>query len=115
MQLRQAITSQAAGPSKQVMAALAVGAVLLGVFAYLSTPFQAAGGLDCGGALLGSKPKERAVTGLLVGREKPLCRSEGASRLIVGGVAATVSLILGLGAVLLPVGPLEEFFLSREE
>ncbi len=94
---------------------LAVAIVLLGVFAYAASPFKAAGGLKCNGALVGSTPKERVTTGLLVGREKPLCKSRGNSRLIVAGVATIVSLILGLSAVLLPMGPLEDLFLRRDE
>jgi len=97
------------------MAILAVAIVLLGVFAYSASPFSAAGGLKCNGALLGSTPREHATTGLLVGREKPLCKSRGNSRLIVAGIATVISLVLGLSAVLLPMGPLEEFFLRRED
>ncbi len=97
------------------MALLAVAVALLGVLAYAASPFRAAGGLKCEGALLGSGPKERVTTGLLVGREKSLCRSKGNSRLIVAGFATVISLVLGLSAVLLPVGPLEEFFLRRKE
>ena len=115
MQIREALTRRDVGPSKQLMAGLAVLIVLLGVFGYALSPFRAAGNLKCGGALLGSKPKERVVTGLLVGREKTVCRARGNSRLIVAGVAAVISLILGLSAVLLPMGPLEEFFLRRDE
>lgn len=116
VQIRGALTGkgQDAGPTKQVMVILAVAIALFGVFAYAAAPFRAAGGLKCGGALFGSSPKERVTTGVLVGREKPLCRSAGSSRLIVALVATIVSLVLGLGAVLLPVGPLEEFFLRRE-
>ncbi|MDP8976410.1 MAG: hypothetical protein M3N28_08630 [Actinomycetota bacterium] len=115
MQLREAITGRDAGPNKQVMALLAVAIVLLGVFAYAASPFTAAGGLRCNGALVGSTPKEKVTTGLLVGREKPLCRAKGNSRLIVAGVATLISLILGLSAVLLPTGPLEDLFLRRDE
>jgi len=114
VQLRQALTSKDTGPNKQLLALLAVAIVLLGVLGYAGSPFRAAGGLKCGGALLGSKPKEKAVTGLLVGREKPLCKARGNSRLIVAGIATVISLVLGLSAVLLPMGPLEEFFLRRE-
>ncbi len=96
------------------MAMLAVVIALLGVFAYAASPFKAAGGLECNGALLGSKPERRVTTGLLVGREKAVCRARGSSRLIVAGIAAVISLILGLSAVLLPMGPLEELFLRRE-
>ncbi len=114
MQLPKALTRTDSGPSKQLMATLAVVIVLLGVLAYAASPFKAAGGLNCNGALVGSKPKERVTIGLLVGREKALCRARGNSRLIVAGVATLISLVLGLSAVLLPMGPLEEFFLRRE-
>ncbi len=115
MQLRETLTRRDVGPNKQLMALLAVAIVLLGVLAYAASPFKAAGGLECKGALLGSNPKERVTTGLLVGREKRLCRSRGNSRLIVSGLATVISLVLGLSAVLLPMGPLEEFFLRRDE
>ena len=114
MQIREALTRKDTGPNKQVLAILAVVIALLGVLAYAASPFKAAGGLECNGALLGSKPEKRATTGLLVGREKSLCRAKGNSRLIVAGTAAVISLVLGLSAVLLPMGPLEAFFLRRE-
>ncbi len=115
MQLREALTRKDVGPNRQLLAILAVAIVLLGVLGYAASPFRAAGGLKCKGALLGSAPKERATSGLLVGREKPLCKSRGNSRLIVAGIATVISLVLGLSAVLLPMGPLEEFFLRRDE
>lgn len=114
MQLREALTRKDVGPSKQLLAVLAVAIVLLGVLAYAVSPFKAAGGLKCNGALVGSKPQERATQGLMVGREKRLCSARGNSRLIVAGVATLISLVLGLSAVLLPMGPLEELFLRRE-
>ena len=114
MQIREALTRKDTGPNKQVLAILAVVIALLGVFAYALSPFKAAGGLECNGALLGSKPERHVTTGLLVGREKSLCKARGNSRLIVAAIAAVSSLVLGLGAVLLPMGPLEEFFLRRE-
>jgi hypothetical protein len=116
VQIRESLSGQGqgAGPSKQTMAILAVVIALFGVLAYGLAPFKAAGGLRCGSALLGSSPKERVTTGLLVGKEESLCQSKGNSRLMVVGIATVVALVLGLGAVFLPVGPLEEFFLRRE-
>ncbi len=113
--LRETFARHAAGPSRQLLALLAVVIVLLGVLAYGAAPFSAAGGLKCGGALLGSKPKEPATTGLLVGREKSVCRSKGNSRLIITGLATVAALTVGLGAAFLPMGPLEELFVRRDQ
>lgn len=99
---------------RRVLVALVVVVVLLGGLAYAAAPFTAAGGLRCKGALLGSQPRQRVTTGIIVGREKPLCRSEGNSRLLVGAIATLVALIIGLSAVLLPVGPIEELFVRKE-
>ncbi len=99
---------------RRVLMVLVVVIVLLGGLAYAASPFTAAGGLKCKGALLGSEPRERVTTGILVGREKPVCRSEGNSRLLVAGIGTLVALIIGLGAVLLPVGPIEELFTRKE-
>ncbi|MDQ3569693.1 MAG: hypothetical protein M3396_03555 [Actinomycetota bacterium] len=115
MGLRETFARHAAGPSRQLLALLAVVIVLLGVLAYGAAPFSAAGGLKCGGALLGSKPKEPATTGLLVGREKSVCRSKGNSRLIITGLATVAALTVGLGAAFLPMGPLEELFVRRDQ
>ncbi|MDP8991962.1 MAG: hypothetical protein M3N31_02745 [Actinomycetota bacterium] len=100
--------------SRRVLVILAVSVVLLGGLAYTASPFNGAGGLKCNGALLGAKPRERATTGLLVGREKSLCRSKANSRLIVGGLATLAALVVVLGAVLLPVGPLEDLLVRQE-
>lgn len=99
---------------RRVLVVLVVVIVLLGGLAYSASPFTAAGGLECKGALLGSQPRQRVTTGILVGREKSLCRSEGNSRLLVAGIAMLVALIIGLAAVLLPVGPVEELFVRKE-
>ncbi len=99
---------------RRAMLALVVVIVLLGSLAYAASPFTAAGGLKCKGALLGSQPRQRVTTGILVGREKPLCRSEGNSRLFVAGIATLAALVIGLSAVLLPVGPIEELFTRKE-
>ena len=114
VQIREALTRKDVGPNRQVLAILAVVIALLGVLAYAASPFKAAGGLECNGALLGSKPEKRVTTGLLVGREKSLCRARGNSRLIVAGIAAIISLTLGLSVVMLPMSPLEELFRRRE-
>jgi hypothetical protein len=99
---------------RRLLVILAVVVVLLGGLAYAASPFTAAGGLKCKGALLGSQPRNRVTTGILVGREKPVCRSEGNSRLFVAGIATVVALVIALGAVLLPVGPIEELFVRKE-
>ena len=115
VQMPQALTRKDVGPNKQVLVVLAVATVLLGVFAYAASPFRAAGGLECKGALFGSKPKERVTSGLIAGREKPLCRARGNSRMIVAGMATVSSRVLGLSAALLPMGPLADLFLRRDE
>ena len=99
---------------RQILAVLAVGIVLLGGLAYALAPFKAAGGLKCKAALLGSQPKERVTQGLLVGREKPVCRSKGNSRLFIAGFATVAAMAVVLSAVFLPVGPLEELFVRQE-
>ncbi len=99
---------------RRVLVVLVVVIVLLGGLAYAASPFTAAGGLKCNGALLGSQPRNRVTTGIIVGREKSVCRSEGNSRLFVAGIATLVALTIGLSAVLLPVGPIEELFVRKE-
>ena len=116
MALRETLTRPSPGPSaRPLFAGLAVAIVLVGVLAYAFAPFRAAGGLKCKSALLGSAPKERATTGLLVGREDSLCQARGNSRLIISGIAAVTALTIGLAAAFLPVGPVEELFIRRDE
>lgn len=99
---------------RRVMVILAVVIVLVGTLAYAASPFTAAGGLECKGALLGSEPRRSVTTGILVGREESVCRSEGNSRLWLAGIATIVALVIALGAVLLPVGPIEDLFTRKE-
>ncbi len=98
---------------QRVLVILAVVIVLLGSLAYAASPFTAAGGLKCKGALLGSEPRRSVTTGILVGREKSVCRQAGNSRLWVAAIATLAGLAIALGAVLLPAGPTEELFTRR--
>ncbi len=99
---------------QRVLVILAVVIVLVGGLAYAASPFTAAGGLECKGALLGSEPRRSVTTGVLVGREESVCQRAGNSRLWVAAIAAIVALVIALGAVLLPVGPIEELFTRKE-
>ncbi len=98
---------------QRVLVILAVVVVLLGSLAYAASPFTAAGGLKCKGALLGSDPRGAVTTGILVGREESVCQRAGNSRLWVAAIATLVGLVIALGAVLLPAGPTEELFTRR--
>lgn len=95
--------------------AVVVAAVLVASLAYALLPFEAAGGLDCGGPLRGSSPKETVTTGFLVGREKPACDDEGRSRLIITGIAAVIFLAIGMSAVLLPESQMEKAMFGEDE
>jgi hypothetical protein len=99
---------------RRVVLPLAVVVVLLGSLAYAASPYEAAGGLKCRGALLGGKPKERVTTGLLVGREKAVCRAAANSRLIIWGIATIAALAVVVGAVVLPAGLIEQIFVRRQ-
>lgn len=112
--LTDAISRQTAAPSQRLLAVLASVIVLLGVMAYVLSPFRATGGLKCGPALFGSSPREDVTFGLLVNREDQVCQEKGNSRLIVGGFAAVLALAVGLGAVFLPAGPTEQAFTRRD-
>ncbi len=98
---------------RRALVILAVVIVLVGALAYAASPFTAAGGLKCKGALLGSEPRQSVTTGILVGREESVCRSEGNSRLWASAIATIVGLVIALGAVLLPVGPVEELLTRK--
>ncbi len=115
MALRDTLTRPTASSARRIFAGLAVAVALLGVAAFAFAPFSAAGGQKCKAAILGSKPKERATTGLLVGREKQVCRARGNSRLIITAISTVAALTVGLGAAFLPVGPVEELFIRRDE
>lgn len=96
------------------VAALVVVSALLAVLGYALLPFRAAGALECGAALRGSEPERFVTVGLLVGRERRVCKAEGNSRLIAAGIAAVVLLGVGLAAVLLPESEMEKAFLGEE-
>ncbi len=98
---------------QRALVVLAVVVVLLGSLAYAVSPFTAAGGLKCKGALLGSEPRRSVTTGILVGREKSVCRQAGNSRLWVALIATLIGLVIALGAVLLPMGPVEDALTRR--
>jgi hypothetical protein len=100
-------------PTKRVLVAVAVALALLGVLAFVMAPFRAAGGLKCGSALLGSDPKERRFVGLVAGKEAHYCDVEGKSRLIIAGFATAFTLALGISAVTLPVGLIEDIVTRR--
>ncbi len=111
--LSQSASRLAEAPTKKVLVVVAVALALLGVLAFVMAPFEAAGGLECGSALLGSDPRE-AGTGLVRGKEAFYCDSEGKSRLVISGFAAVFTLVLGVSAVLLPPGRIEEIVTSRK-
>ena len=115
MALRETLTRPSGSAARPLFAGLAVAVVLLGVLAFAFAPFSAAGGQKCKAAILGSDPKERATMGLLVGREEQVCQARGNSRLIISAIATVAALTVGLGAAFLPVGPLEELFIRRDQ
>lgn len=114
MGLAQTATRIAEAPTKKVLVVVAVALALLGVLAFAMAPFRAAGGLKCGSALLGSDPKEVRTTGLLVGKEAHYCDSEGKSRLVISAFATVFTLVLGVSAVVLPPGRIEEIVTTRD-
>ncbi|MDP9071564.1 MAG: hypothetical protein M3N68_09860 [Actinomycetota bacterium] len=93
---------------------LVVASALLTVLAFALLPFRAAGALECGPALRGSKPERDVTVGLLVGRERPVCQARGNSRLIAAGLAGVVLLVVGVGAVLLPESEMERAVFGEE-
>ena len=113
MGLRESASRLAEAPTKKVLVIVAVALVLLGVLAFLMAPFKAAGGLECGSALLGSDPRETG-TGLVRGKEAFYCDSEGKSRLVISGFATVFTLVLGVSAVVLPPGRIEDIVTSRQ-
>ena len=92
---------------------VAVALALLGVLAFAMAPFKAAGGLECGSALLGSDPREVRTTGLVAGKEAFYCDEEGKSRLVISAFATVFTLALGISAVTLPAGRIEDIVTAR--
>ena len=109
------MTRLAAAPTQRLLVGLAVFIVLLGVLAYLLAPYRAAGGLKCGATLAGSDAREEITSGPLVNQEDKVCQDKGNSRLLVGGFAGILALVLGVSAVVLPVGGIETLFQRQEE
>ena len=76
-----------------------VGVVLLGALTYAMLPFDAAGGVDCGPALLGADPKSERGPGLTNPAED--CPDEGKSRLTLAAVTALIATVAGAAALAL--------------
>lgn len=114
MGLPQTASRIAAAPTKKVLVVAAVAVALLGVLAFVMAPFKAAGGLKCGSALLGSDPREVRTTGLVAGKEAFYCDNEGKSRLVISGFATVFTLVLGVSAVMLPPGRIEDIVIRRQ-
>ncbi len=94
---------------------LVLAAVLLVMLAYGLLPFRAAGALRCSAPLRGGDPEQTVTTGFLVGQEGRVCRNEANSRLIVGGIATVVLLVVGVAAVVLPESQMERVLFGDDE
>lgn len=100
---------------RTVSLVLVVAIAIIGVIGYGLLDYEAAGGLDCGPPLRGSKPQEKATEGFLVNRENQACDAKSKSRLTVAGIVALLYLTVGIGAVVLPESGIERVVFGGED